>query len=374
VAWANQNLAWIAFMRGESDEAEERLQNAVSMFEDIGDWGGLGWARGLLAWVYFSRGMLREAEELASKQIAEARDQGDRWALGMMTMLLASSQHWQGNLTASVESLESARQIFVDINDNWGELRAIVPLARGLQAIGQRREADLLWRDAEAIVEHYPAGSKERLMPAYLGIELAIQRGDGAAALDLMERAAALVSNDWDPASPGGDENSVNRALALTMVGRADEGVPTLRTTANLVHDIGPSGNVLSAYALVLAATGDVNGARTQAARVHALDGGTYLDHTIAHLALACASAADGDDVTALAALDGADQRLSPTDDELAKAIAQLARARVLEALGSITAGDVLAVARAALTELSVDGAGWDTVFRLATGVAATAG
>lgn len=366
VAWANQNLAWTAFMRGESDEAEERLQKAVSLFDDIGDWGGLGWARGLLAWVYFSRGRLREAEELATKQIAEARDQSDRWAEGMMTVLLASAQHWQGNINDSVSSLESARQIFVDMSDHWGQLRAIVPLARGLQAIGQRHDADLLVNDAEAIVEHYPEGSNERLMPAYLGTELAIQRGDGELALQIMAGAEERARRTFDAATPGGTENLVNRALALAMVGRADEGAPILRSAASQVFDVGPAGNILSAYALVLAATGDSEGARAQAERVRALDGGSYLDHAMADLALACAHAAEGDAVAARAALASVDDRLSPTDDDLVKSIAQLARARVLEALGSDDASDALAVARAALAELSVDGAGWDTIFQRA--------
>jgi hypothetical protein len=57
---------------------------------------------------------------------------------------------------------------------------------------------------------------------------------------------------------------------------------------------------------------------------------------------------------------------VSATDDELAKAITQLARGRVLEAIGSASASDVLAVARVALAELSVSGEGWDTLFRLA--------
>jgi tetratricopeptide (TPR) repeat protein len=373
VAWANQNLAWISFMRGESDVAEERLEKAVSMFDDIGDFGGLGWARGLLGWVYFSRGMLREAEELASSQIIEARDQGDRWMLGMMTVLLASAQHWQGHIAESVESLESARQLFVDINDHWGQLRSMVPLARGLQALGQREEAALLLHDAEVLVVDLPSGSADRVLPAYLGTELAIQRGDGAEALQLIEHALREVDVQPDPSSPGGGEGNVNHAMALAMLGRLDEAVPVLRTAAGRVRDVGPAANILSAYALVLAASGDVDGALAQAARVAALDGGTYLDHTIARLAVACASASRGEVEPALAALDEADQRMSVTDDELAKAVTQLARARVLEATGSPAASDVLAVARTALAALSVSGEGWDTVFRLATGVTAAA-
>lgn len=370
VAWADQNLAWIAFLRGESDVAEERLERAVTMFDDIGDWGGLSWARGLLAWVYFTRGMLREAEELASGQIAEARESGDRWGLGMMTVLLASAQHWRGNVRASVESLEDARQVFMDIGDHWGQLRAIVPLARGLQAIGQREDAEVLVVDAEAIVEHYPEGSNERLMPAFLATELAIQRGDGEEALALMDRAVAAARSEWDPTSPGGGENSVNRGLALAMIGRVEEAVPMLQSVASAVRDVGPSGNVLSAYALVLAVAGDTEAAQEKAAMVAALDGGSYLDHTIARIAEACTSAAAGDAGAARAALAAVDQIVSVTDDELARAIAQLARARVLDAIGDDGAAEVLAVARAAFADLSIDPSGWDSLFLAATGTA----
>jgi tetratricopeptide (TPR) repeat protein len=317
--------------------------------------------------VYFTRGMLREAEQLASRQITEARDQGDRWALGMMTVLLASAQHWQGHIRASVEALEDARQIFVDIGDHWGQLRAVMSLARGLQAIGQREDAESILVSAEAIVEHYPAGSNERLMPAYLAVELAIQRGDGAGALELMERAAAAARAEWDPTSPGGGENTINRGLALAMTGRAVDAVPLLKSMVTGAHDVGPLGNALSAYALVLAAAGDADAARKAAAKVAGLDGGSFLDHTLAHLAAACAAARLGDTDGSLAALDAADRVVSATDDELAKAIAQLARARVLQAIGSPAAADVLAVARTALADLSVDGAGWDAIFRAAT-------
>jgi class 3 adenylate cyclase/predicted ATPase len=371
VAWANQNLAWIAFLRGESDVAEERLQRAVSMFDDIGDFGGLAWARGLLAWVYFTRGRLREAEQLASHQIREAREQGDRWAFAMMSVLLASAQHWQGHINESVDGLETARQVFIDIGDHWGQLRAVMPLARGLQAIGKREEADIVVAEAEAIVAHYADASSERVMPMILATELAIQRGDGETALRLIERSSE--TREWDSASPGGNESTVNRAVALAMTGRALDAIPILQSAARQVSDVGPAGNVLSAYALVLAAGGNTDEARVQSAAVAALDGGSYFDHTIAALADACAAAAQRDKVGALDALDRADERVSVTDDELGKAIAQLARARVLQAVGADNADEVLGVARAALTELSVGGEGWDTVFRLATGLEAPA-
>jgi class 3 adenylate cyclase/tetratricopeptide (TPR) repeat protein len=368
VAWANQNLAWISFMRGDNDQAEERLESAVAMFADIGDWGGLGWARGLLAWVYFSRGMLREAEQVAQEQLADNREQGDRWGAGMMQVLLASAQSWQGRIAESVESLEQARQLFVDLADRYGQLRALTPLMRGLQALGQRDEAEMLLNDAETLVEGVPAGSPELMLPAMLAVELAVQRGDGIEAMRLLERVIGEVEPDPDPNRIGGSESVVNLAVALAMVGRPLDGLPLLQAAARNIRDIGPAGNVLSALAIVAAAAGMPEEARERAMAVGALSGGSYLDHTIARLALACVAANEHDEPAALAALSVAEGIVGGTDDAMTKAIVLLARARVLAALGHANADDVLDEAHYVLAELGTDAAGWDTVFRQATG------
>ncbi|MDQ3147137.1 MAG: hypothetical protein M3R01_09455, partial [Actinomycetota bacterium] len=97
--------------------------------------------------------------------------------------------------------------------------------------------------------------------------------------------------------------------------------------------------------------------------------GGTYLDLVMALLASACAAARQGQRDEALAPLDEVTALLLPTDDRLTPAVVSLARARVLEALGSDTARSDLAAAESALAALGLDASGWDTAFRLATGV-----
>ena len=69
-AWALQNLAWIAFTRGRPEEAEERINQSAAVFAEIGDWGGLSWALGLLAWVRFNQGHLAEAQECLEDAMA----------------------------------------------------------------------------------------------------------------------------------------------------------------------------------------------------------------------------------------------------------------------------------------------------------------
>ena len=62
-AWALQNLAWIAFTKGRTDEAERRLDVAVATFRELGDGVGIAWAQGLLAFVKFQQGDREAAEQ-----------------------------------------------------------------------------------------------------------------------------------------------------------------------------------------------------------------------------------------------------------------------------------------------------------------------
>jgi hypothetical protein len=111
------------------------------------------------------------------------------------------------------------------------------------------------------------------------------------------------------------------------------------------------------------------NEALASAEEVAAIDGGTCFDLVYALLAAAGAAARRGDHKAALAPLDEAAALLLPTDDRLTPAVTALARARVLQALGSDQAGTELTAATAGFADLGTDAAGWDTAFRLATGL-----
>ena len=95
-AWALQNLAWISFVQGHSEEAERRLDASATAFGELGDWGGMSWALGLLAWVRFSQGRLEEAAALAERILQEATELGNRWAAAIMRVLLANVSLWRG--------------------------------------------------------------------------------------------------------------------------------------------------------------------------------------------------------------------------------------------------------------------------------------
>jgi hypothetical protein len=107
-----------------------------------------------------------------------------------------------------------------------------------------------------------------------------------------------------------------------------------------------------------------IDAARTTASLTEA----TYLDRAVADIARGFASLQlgrldDGEEAfcAALASVDA-------TGDRSQQAIARLAQARALEALGRPEAADALDEAREALDRIGITAAGWDATFRAAAG------
>ena len=368
VAWANQNLAWIAFTRGDHGLADERLDDAIALFGDIGDWGGLGWARGLQAWVRYAQGGAEEAEGTAVRIIEDAGERGDRWGVAMMTVLLASIRLWQGRAGEAVELAGAAQEMFAEVGDAWGQCRSVAPLSRALLVTGHRGEAEAAIATAQTLTEQLPEGSPERNLPAAMAAEVAVHLGEGREALQVLggfsDIRAAQRSGDHELVSVFG--------VALLQSGRVDDAVALLERAV-----AGNTGrpSLQAALALAMAVAGRAEEALSHAASATDVHWATYLDRAWALLAVACAEVRTGGTAVALAAVDDAMAVVDATDDLLTGGIVALARARVLEAAGAAGGADVaLADADERLARVGSDAAGWDELFRLATGAPAVAG
>jgi class 3 adenylate cyclase/tetratricopeptide (TPR) repeat protein len=368
IAWANQNLAWIAFTRGDVALADERLDAAIALFGDIGDWGGLGWAQGLQAYVRYSQGGVVEAEAIALRVLEEAGERGAAFGVAMMTVLLASIRLWQGHAEEAVERASAAKREFAAVGDVWGECRAIGPLSHALLVTGRRAEAEAALSEARELTDRLPEGSLERDSAAVMAAELAAHMGEGHLAL-----AYLCATDDLRSAHGAGGDREVAPILgtALVQSGRFEDALTVLRRAA----ERSPGRPAIEA-ALVLthAALGNVEQARRSAEAVAATGWASYLDRVVALLGLACAETRTGGTGEALAAIEEAAAIADGTDDILTGGIVALARSRVLEAAGAEGGADVaLADADSRLARIGIDAAGWDDLFRVATGTAAVA-
>jgi tetratricopeptide (TPR) repeat protein len=167
-----------------------------------------------------------------------------------------------------------------------------------------------------------------------------------------------------DDQSIASHETRVGMSRAMLQSGKIDAALAQLDaprgdSDALLVSSAG-------AEAMVLAAAGKPEGALALTERANAVDVGGYLDHLEAWMARALAAAQLGDDERAREACETALAVADGTESPLDQALARLANAHVLDALGDPEAAEVRLEARARLDALGLPASGWETAFRLA--------
>jgi class 3 adenylate cyclase/tetratricopeptide (TPR) repeat protein len=359
-AWALQNLAWISFSRGATRDAEERLHESADMFAEIGDWGGLSWALGLLAYVRYNQGRLDDALELAEQIAVEGRDTGNRWAVGMMNVLVANIALWRGRAEECTQRAREAFALFRSINDAWAQAQAAAPLARALASLGRFTEYAQVLADLDEVVKMVPDKAYQQLVPT-IATAVAAQMGDAETTLAKIELVAA------DGSDFGNNDRAIAYGNALLQNGRIDEACAWLEPAYALAEDDGPIAALGGLLTLTYAAAGRPEQACRIAEGVEAVPGGTYLDRIWRRWGEGFARLQIGDIDGGLAALDDADAIAAGTDSAVDQAMASLARAIGLAAVGHAHAATAREDATARLARLGIDGAGWQRVFELAS-------
>ena len=287
-AWALQNLAWISFMRGDPTEADGRVNEAIDMFAEVGDWGGVTWALGMLAWVRFQQGQLDEARTIGELALEEAEDLGNRWVTGTLEILLGNVALWNGQSAEALRRCATARELFVELGDEWGELQSIAPTVRTLGTLGRFDEARVAIDDAARVAARVD-DTNFRMLAQFLRAALAAHAG-------MPDACSALTDEAMQPEAgfEGIDiERHTVHALALAQAGRAEDAVEELESTlaAPSANGAGTGAATAAALALAYCAVGRTDDAQEPVGRAAPV---TYLDRLQLAMAAGLAAARGG--------------------------------------------------------------------------------
>jgi class 3 adenylate cyclase/tetratricopeptide (TPR) repeat protein len=333
LAWIRQHQAWVAFLSGNTELAEERLAVSSGLFDDLGDRSGAGWAMGLLAYVRFFERRFTDAEELATTVRREAVELGELWAPAMMDSLMASIRLWTGRFSDAEELSRRALTGFRELNDRFGIVQALAPRMRALVALGRNQEAERSLEEALSLADAFG----DLAIPTMAAAGTAAHLGLGARAVALSEVALSrMLAMHAD-----GSEARITLALGLCQVGDPDRALATLLE----VRQPGPYSRAVTAVAAAM--SGMTDDALIEADLVVSDETSTYLDRVLADIAAGAA--------------------LMPSDPDAGRA--RLDRARTC----ATAAGDAaaIALATAASAELGSDveiravqhlGEGWKRV------------
>jgi hypothetical protein len=196
-----------------------------------------------------------------------------------------------------------------------------------------------------------------RRIPDLLEASVLLQRGDVEPARSLLE--ALKVPQEE---RVGWDDYTGAVGLAALQAGDVDEALAMLEPSYAMAEHDGAALSLGSRLALTYAAAHRPADALRVVGELDSRAGGTYSDRMFALWAESMARAQnhEGD---ARAPVDAAHAIATSTDAPLEHAIAALARASVLEALGDAEAEDVRRDAQRQLDTLRISGRGWSRLF-----------
>ncbi|MEM8708205.1 MAG: hypothetical protein AAGE98_17210, partial [Actinomycetota bacterium] len=357
MAWARQNLAWIAFSEGRMSEAEERLLAASEAFERAGDLAGKGWSSGLLAYVRIYDGRFAEADELARQTLLDAREQGDRWAQGMMNVALGTSALWSGRVDDALGHAESAMANFPEGADSVGVVQALATRGR---ALIRRGRLDLGFQLLTNAAADHPVGPPSDMLRTSIAAA-AVTVGDAERA---QRNLIGFEETDIDVL--GSSERRVAFGLARLQEGDAVGAFALLDALPGLDDDTSSRWG-WAVTALARAANGRSVGDYADA--VEASGRSTYSDRVLARLAVASAAARAGDAAGASVALERARAAIPAGGDQVFPAIVAVGGAVVAEKLEAVDAAELAAEAESALNRIGIPDSGWWSALRAAAGV-----
>ncbi len=364
-AWALQNLAWIAFISGRAREAERWARASADLFSELGDSGGFAWATGLLAFVLFHLGDSAQALRLGRRILNDAQERGDQWGEGMMRVLLASIALFShGDARAAVDHAQHAIRRFGSTTDSDASAQAAGTLGRAQLAMGEVSAA-FETLDPSRVARGLPTD-----MIVTCRLAAAAHVGDPGLVSELVDVETA---DQLDPASLGDRDRLVAIGLLLAQSGRVDEAQRTLRHALDATDDdSGPY--AMSAAALCAAAAGDRESCRRFAGTVAEEVRSTYLDRTVAQLALMLAAAAAGEAAEVAERFELALAEVDDVEDRPAQALVRLLGGKALTAVGSDRGPVVSDDAETRLTWLGIGMPGWEAVAAAALGPVAQPG
>ena len=363
-AWALQNLAWISFTGGDIKAAEERLQQSASAFAELGDWGGLSWAYGLLAFVRYNQGRNEEAAQLAEHIAVDGRETGNRWAVGMMNVLLANVRLWSGRMNESVARGGEAIALFQEIGDRWGEVMATGPVVRVARRARPRRRVR---RHARALPHDQPRHARRGHADVPRGDGVARRPAAGPARSRAGDPRRRSTSTRPTTAASSGRPTAARRwGWRCSSSGRSTTRSTCSRAATPASAEDGPV--MAIGCRLALAYAGRPTAPTTPTAVVADLQaraGGSFSDRMFALWAEAFVRT-QRNAPDAREPADAAYALAVGTDAPLEHAIAALARATVLAALGTDDAEDAAEDATMQLEALGLTADGWLRIFDLA--------
>ncbi|OKH32919.1 Fis family transcriptional regulator [[Phormidium ambiguum] IAM M-71] len=190
------------FQNSQFREASQSLQQALTIFREIGDRKGEGAALGTLGLVYNFLGDYREAIDYHQQSLAIAREIGDRQNEAPSLANLGLAYYSLGDYRKAIEYHQQSLTIAREINDRFGEGLVLANLGLAYNSLGDYRKAIEYQQQSLAIVREI--GDRQGEAAALGNLGLAYNSvGDYRKAIDYQQQSLAIKREIGDRQGEG---------------------------------------------------------------------------------------------------------------------------------------------------------------------------
>jgi len=205
------NLGGAYFSLGEYAKAIEFFQQSLAIAREIGDRTGEGRAIGNLGNIYSSVGDYAKAIEFFQQSLVLAREIGDRAVERAALNNIGLARHFLGKYEQAIEVFQQALALSRETGDRQGEGSSLTNLGAASLSLGEYDEAIEFFQQSLAIQKEIgDRVGEERSLMLLGGVSLSL--GEYAKAIELFQQSLVLAREIGDRV---GESNS------LTSLGKA---------------------------------------------------------------------------------------------------------------------------------------------------------
>lgn len=171
------------------------FEEAIGLYRELGDQGGLANAIGPLALSRIRAGDLDGARPLVEESLALARAAGNQFAIGWGLNGLAQIAYYEGRLQEAMRSEVEALQVFNEVGDVSGISVILVQLSAAAQSIGAAEPAWRLRGTGVALSNRFGVAWDDRVVEQ-LGIPPLVRPTDDSDAQRAWDAGAAMTVDE----------------------------------------------------------------------------------------------------------------------------------------------------------------------------------
>jgi CHAT domain-containing protein/tetratricopeptide (TPR) repeat protein len=257
------HIGSVYFYQGQYPRALESYQQALSILQEVGDRVGEGRTLTGIGNVYFYQGQYPQALESYQQALSILQEVGDRVGEGTTLTGIGNVYFYQGQYPQALESYQQALSILQEVGDRVGEEITLNNIGLVYLYQGQCPQALESYQQALSILQEVGDRVGEEITRGNIGLVYLCQ-GQYPQALESLQQTLSILQEAGDRVAEGGVLSNIG--LVYFNQGQHPQALESYQQALSVIREVGDragEGTILSNIGASLFQSGQLQSAET---------------------------------------------------------------------------------------------------------------